>query len=244
MNGSSAGNATMRPNARDSSSRLRTGVQSRACHLQGSNGLRAIHCREIEQELFQWFPSFQVVEQVLYGRTRPAEHGDTALNPWVFLYDLIVHCRLLNAGTEKVTTPRSATGMRTPCHRCTRRSSWHQQQQAVEWEREGRRFWPRLPHRFPWMAPAGPQELIRAGAIDGSRGERRYACGGGRRSGRHRRGGGGRAGRGPRRRTWTVRANADNATAIDGGIDDHGYLPRDDSRGSGEPRTYVREVRP
>ena len=130
----------MRPNARDSSSRLRAGVQSRACHLQGSNGLRAIHCREIEQELFQWFPSFQVVEQVLYGRTRPAEHGDTALNPWVFLYDLIVHCRLLNAGTEKVTTPRSATSIRIPCHRCTRRSSWHQQQQAVEWEREGRRF--------------------------------------------------------------------------------------------------------
>ena len=80
---------------------MRIGVQSRACQLQGSNGLRAIHCREIEQELFQCFPSFQVIEQVLYGRTRPAEHGDTALNPWVFLYDLIFHCRLHNAGTVK-----------------------------------------------------------------------------------------------------------------------------------------------
>ena len=68
---------------------MRIGVQSRACHLQGSNGLRAIHCREIEQELFQCFPSFQVIEQVLYGRPRADEHGDTALNPGVFVDDLI-----------------------------------------------------------------------------------------------------------------------------------------------------------
>ena len=77
---------------------MRIDVQCRACHLQGSNGLRAIHCREIEQELFQCFPSFQVIEQVLYGRTRPHEHGDTALNPWVFLYDLIFHCYVRQCG--------------------------------------------------------------------------------------------------------------------------------------------------
>ena len=44
------------------------------------------------------FPSFQVIEQVLYGRTRPHEHGDTALNPWVFLYDLIFHCYVRQCG--------------------------------------------------------------------------------------------------------------------------------------------------
>ena len=76
---------------------MRIGVQSRACQLQGSNGLRAIHRREIEQELFQCFPSLQVIEQVLYGCPRPAEHGDTALDPSVFLNDLIFHHHLLNA---------------------------------------------------------------------------------------------------------------------------------------------------
>ena len=70
---------------------MRIGAQSRPRHLQGSNSLCTLHRREIEQELIQCFPSFQVIEEVLYGRSRPDEHGDATLNPWILLYDLFCH---------------------------------------------------------------------------------------------------------------------------------------------------------